>query len=63
MKSLLKKISVFWSDETGAETLEWVLIAAFLTTTIVVAYYQSALRIAVQTQIDSLVSSIMSIIS
>jgi Flp pilus assembly pilin Flp len=39
MKTLINKISAFLADEQGAETVEWVMIAAVLAAIIATAFW------------------------
>ncbi|OTE97458.1 hypothetical protein BCS42_05480 [Crenothrix sp. D3] len=39
MKTLINKISAFLADEQGAETVEWVMIAAVLAGIIAIAFW------------------------
>lgn len=47
MNYLFKKALIFWFDENGAETLEWVIVASIISGTIVISYYDSDLRSAI----------------
>lgn len=53
MRTLINKISVFLADEQGAETVEWVMIAAILAAIIATAFWTN-LRTAVNTAITTI---------
>lgn len=53
MKKLINKISAFMADETGAETVEWVMIAGALAVVIGIVYV-STLQTGLQTAMDRL---------
>jgi Flp pilus assembly pilin Flp len=53
MKTLINKISVFLADEQGAETVEWVMIAAVLAAIIAFAFW-TTLQTAVNTAINTI---------
>lgn len=51
MKNLKEHVNAFLADEQGAETVEWVMIAAILAVIISAAYW-TALGDALNTAID-----------
>ncbi|MDO9141358.1 MAG: hypothetical protein Q7U38_13660 [Methylobacter sp.] len=53
MNNIINKIKVFLADEQGAETVEWVMIAAVLSGIISVAYW-TTLGGAVNTTIGNI---------
>jgi len=56
MKNIVSKIKAFLADEQGAETVEWVMIAAILAAIIIVAFNQT-LRGGVVAAIARIVAS------
>jgi Flp pilus assembly pilin Flp len=59
MKTLINKISAFLADEQGAETVEWVMIAAILAAIIIFAF-NTTLRNGVNAAINKIVTSMNS---
>lgn len=57
MKNLINKIKAFFADEQGAETVEWVMIAAVLAGIIIAAFY-TTLGDAVRATIGRIVASL-----
>lgn len=57
MKTLINKISAFLADEQGAETVEWVMIAAILAG-IIIAAFLTTLGDEVKAAIDRIVANI-----
>lgn len=56
MKNLRKHINAFLADEQGAETVEWVMIAAILSAIIATAFW-TTLEDAVNAAIARIVAS------
>lgn len=56
MKNLLNKIRAFLADEQGAETVEWVMIAAVLAA-IIIAAFNTTLRNGVINAIGGIVNN------
>lgn len=53
MKTLINKIKAFLADEQGAETVEWVMIAAILAAIIATAFWTN-LKVAVDGAITTI---------
>ncbi|MDD2659483.1 MAG: hypothetical protein PHY54_07365 [Methylococcales bacterium] len=59
MKNLINKISAFVADEQGAETVEWVMIAATLAAIILVVFWgtlQGGLNAAINSIVGKMVA-------
>lgn len=57
MKNIINKINAFLADEQGAETVEWVMVAAALALVIAAVYagiLQTGLTTAMQNLSDSI---------
>ncbi len=61
MKEITNKIKAFLADEKGAETVEWVMIAAVLAGIIVVAFWTN-LQAGVNGAITSITGSMSSVL-
>ena len=59
MKNIVNKTKAFLADENGAETVEWVMIAAVLAGIIAVAFWQT-LGTGVNDAIGNITSSMSS---
>ena len=57
MKNLVNKTKAFFADEQGAETVEWVAIAAILAA-IIIAAFETTLRTAVVAAVARIVASL-----
>ena len=57
MKNLLNIITAFFADEKGAETVEWVMIAAALAAIILVVLWGS-LQTSLNTAIGNIITGI-----
>jgi Flp pilus assembly pilin Flp len=53
----INKIKVFLADENGAETVEWVMVAAFMAA-VITASFNSTLRVAVTGAIARIVTAL-----
>jgi Flp pilus assembly pilin Flp len=57
MKNIINKITAFIADESGAETVEWVMIVALLTV-IILAVYNTNLNTALNKAMDKITTNI-----
>ncbi len=57
MKDIINNIKAFLADEKGAETVEWVMIVALLTT-IILAVYNTSLNTALVSAIGRITNNL-----
>jgi pilus assembly protein Flp/PilA len=57
MKNLINKLKAFFADEQGAETVEWVMVAAVLTA-IIIAVFNTSLRNALTGAMSNITTNI-----
>ncbi|MFA5034088.1 MAG: hypothetical protein WC614_13855 [bacterium] len=55
MKKITNQLKAFFADEKGAETVEWVMIAAVLAGIIAIVFWQT-LQTGLDTSIDNIVT-------